>query len=732
MKNYRCVFGILMTVMVFFNSCDNPDNGTKNETPQELEIETVPLELFYLDENFTPSNTDTGTSAYLLNAGSKSEMLITSRESDDGVSVSFYLAEERISANINFNKGKFFPDWFIIDNNSDIIKGWFSAYNDETQTFDLTLNYDGTENIIPNIVLNKSILDMIPTNMGLTTSQFTRNRVTFISTLVLRTLDEQSSIFEIEPSASLSRSAFTTDYKLRTAFNLLANPTKSGLITNLVVLGTNFAVEKSGHNPGIVAVDLALNNALFIKDLLKCVMLWGAVGITAADPLTMAATPAMVRVAVWETTKLIVGHWDTIMAMKDGLAFWIDEMKKILLEINTPAAPLVQAVAQSDSSILISWNPVDGATAYSIKARKIFESTFYSLQDNMTGTSYTHTGLFPSTTYYYQVTASNSYGESQPSTASATTKEKQDPVALPPATPNAQAAAQSDSSILISWSAVEGATYFSIKVRNDSESAFTLLQDNITGTSYTHTGLSPATTYYYQVTARNGFGESQPSSASATTMEKQGASPTTPNAQAAAQSDSSILISWSAVEGATYFSIKVRNDSESAFTLLQNNITGTSYTHTGLSPATTYYYQVTASNSFGESQPSSASATTNEKQEPPPAPTTGIIRLTTTYNISSLIIAYYDNGQEHWYYFPPKQTTSSGYVWSQTLGPGEYKAKVSTEGSYGYNFSNIVPVTVVAGKVTQLKYIGALAFDCIVDDVDVEIVTSPGTIQPIP
>ena len=90
---------------------------------------------------------------------------------------------------------------------------------------------------------------------------------------------------------------------------------------------------------------------------------------------------------------------------------------------SAPSAPTgVSANATSSSSITISWNAVSGATSYTVY-RSTSRSGSFSSVGTTSSTSFTNTGLSANTTYYYKVTAANSYGTSgYSSTVSATTQ----------------------------------------------------------------------------------------------------------------------------------------------------------------------------------------------------------------------------------------------------------------------------------------------------------------------
>lgn len=82
---------------------------------------------------------------------------------------------------------------------------------------------------------------------------------------------------------------------------------------------------------------------------------------------------------------------------------------------------------------------------------------------------------------------------------------------VPDAPQNVSASAASQVQINLSWNSVSTATYYNIYRSTTSGSGFSLIAST-TSTSYSNTGLSSATTYYYKITAVNGNGASAYSS----------------------------------------------------------------------------------------------------------------------------------------------------------------------------------------------------------------------------
>ena len=262
---------------------------------------------------------------------------------------------------------------------------------------------------------------------------------------------------------------------------------------------------------------------------------------------------------------------------------------------SVPGVPAgVTATALSSSSIQVSWNSVSGASGYNVYAGTASENM--TQRGTPTTTSFTITGLTANTAYYIAVSARNASGEgSQSSPITATTNAA---INVPSAPTGVTATALSSSSIQVSWTAVSGASSYDVYYEVGS-STTKILAGNVTGTSYTHTGLQPSTTYWYNIKAKNSAGESDYSSYSYVTTSA--AVPSAPTGvTATALSSSSISVSWTAVSGAASYDVYYEVGS-SLTRILAGNTTSTSYTHTGLQPSTTYYYYIKAKNSAGES-----------------------------------------------------------------------------------------------------------------------------------
>ena len=272
------------------------------------------------------------------------------------------------------------------------------------------------------------------------------------------------------------------------------------------------------------------------------------------------------------------------------------------------ATTSVSANATSTTSITVTWTAAPGATLYTIYRSTSASGPFNVQAGTSVTTTFNNTGLTPSTTYYYEITASNAGGTSALSTppASATTKTAPPPPPVAPTTVSAMT--KSSSAIAVSWNAPVNATSYTIYRSTNSSGPFTTQVGTSASAAFNDTGLTPSTTYYYEITASDAGGTSALSTppASATTLPLPPSAPT--SVAANATSATSIAVTWTAAPGATSYTIYRSTNSSGPFTTQAGTSATGSFVDTGLSPSTTYYYEITATNPGGTSSLSSPPA----------------------------------------------------------------------------------------------------------------------------
>ena len=189
----------------------------------------------------------------------------------------------------------------------------------------------------------------------------------------------------------------------------------------------------------------------------------------------------------------------------------------------------LSASATSASQINLSWSSVAAPSGCSItydvyaqEGSGVTPSSSNLIATGLSAPSYTAAGLVASTTYSFVVTALDAAGQSSASApVSATTQAS---TVGPPAPPsNLGATATSNSGIQLTWqvSPTAGVVYNVYRSQTPSftPSASVRVASGVTSSSYTNSGLTPSTAYYFIVTATNSHGESGNSNqASATTL----------------------------------------------------------------------------------------------------------------------------------------------------------------------------------------------------------------------
>ncbi|MEW5766397.1 MAG: fibronectin type III domain-containing protein [bacterium] len=271
------------------------------------------------------------------------------------------------------------------------------------------------------------------------------------------------------------------------------------------------------------------------------------------------------------------------------------------LDIPPNAPSGLRATPNSSSQITLDWTDnSNNETGFKIERRTAATSFTEIGASSANVNQFIDTGLSPNTIYYYQVRAYNNAGNSGYSnTALATTND------VPPAPPgNLQAAAISDSRIDLFWADNSGNEDGFIIERGSAEGGpFSKVGEVDTGTTtYSNTGLTPRTTYYYRVKAYNGLGHSAPSNvANATTNDTFPAAPS--NLSLSDTGIYSLRLNWSDnANNETGFRIERKTAGGAYIPVAEIPAANTTtYLDTGLNPETTYTYRVRAYNGAGNS-----------------------------------------------------------------------------------------------------------------------------------
>jgi chitodextrinase len=306
-------------------------------------------------------------------------------------------------------------------------------------------------------------------------------------------------------------------------------------------------------------------------------------------------------------------------------------------DTGAPSAPAtLTATATSSTSAGLSWSASTddiGVLGYRIYRNGGQVGTSSS-------TSFSDTGLSPSTSYSYTVVAYDAAGNNSGTSPSAvvTTPAGSQPDTQAPTAPSTLTAiATSSSSVDLSWSAATdnvAVTGYRV-MRNGTQVGVT------SGTSYIDVGLTPSTTYTYTVVAHDAANNASAASPPATATTNAGGggdtqAPSAPSAlSATATGTSTVDLSWNAatdnvsVTGYRIF----RNGSQVGTT------TGTTFTDGGLTPATVYTYSLVAFDAAGNTSSPSGSATTTTQSPPDTqAPTTPAGVTATATSFSSIAL----------------------------------------------------------------------------------------------
>jgi fibronectin type 3 domain-containing protein/beta-glucanase (GH16 family) len=293
-----------------------------------------------------------------------------------------------------------------------------------------------------------------------------------------------------------------------------------------------------------------------------------------------------------------------------GTSVWSAEVSATPGTSTAPATPTGLAATPGNAQNALAWGTSSGATSYNLYRSTVSggEGTT-AYKTGLTSAAYADAGLTNGTAYYYTVAAVNSLGTSAQSSQVSGTPAASGSA---PAAPASLTATAGNALATLTWGASSGAsTYNLYRSTVAGGEGTTPYYTGISTTAYTNTGLTNGTTYYYMVAAVNSTGTSAQSGQVSATPAASGSAPAAPASLTATAGSALVMLNWGASTGATTYNLyRSTVGGGEGTTPFYTGISTTSYTNTGLTNGTAYYYMVAAVNSSGTStQSGQASAT---------------------------------------------------------------------------------------------------------------------------
>ena len=225
-----------------------------------------------------------------------------------------------------------------------------------------------------------------------------------------------------------------------------------------------------------------------------------------------------------------------------------------------------------------------------------------------TSTTYSVTGLTNGTPYWFRVAAVGTLSGATLTGNLATTTAAVTPYTTPSA-PTALAGTKGNGKVDLTWTAGSngGSVITGYRVQYSTDGSNWTTKTANTGSSlasYSVTGLTNGTPYYFQVSAINAAGSGPPTYIGTTPAPGDTVTPyTNPDAPTdftATPSNGAASLSWTAptnTGGKAITAYEVQRSTDgTTWTTLSSAITGTTYSATGLTNGTPYYFQVAALN----------------------------------------------------------------------------------------------------------------------------------------
>ncbi|MBS1963529.1 MAG: fibronectin type III domain-containing protein [Bdellovibrionales bacterium] len=257
-----------------------------------------------------------------------------------------------------------------------------------------------------------------------------------------------------------------------------------------------------------------------------------------------------------------------------------------------PTAPTNLVLTVSGNAPVLDWVAPNHYSSFSVYRASALAGP-YSIVATVPTPTYTDSGGPTGRNYYYVTANWGSY-----ETAATNTVDFRNGV------PITFTATPSSTNVALSWSAVTGASSYSVKRSTSSGGPYTVLNGANATTSYTDSAVVANTGYFYVISANFADGTVGQNTAEKGAMPGTGKVPS--GLTVLSTTSGTVALGWTPVPGAASYKVYKATALAGPYTLFASGITGTTKTVTGLSSGTTYYFKATSVVSGVESGQSAA------------------------------------------------------------------------------------------------------------------------------
>jgi fibronectin type 3 domain-containing protein len=376
--------------------------------------------------------------------------------------------------------------------------------------------------------------------------------------LVVNDVDAASSGLQLTPGDALIRSALVgLGYAVTTVEDAASSSTDAAG-KKLVVISRSVGSADVASKFDAVAVPVILNEGALFQEMRVC----------SADAATLGA----------QTTLTVANPSSPLAAGMSGAVVVVDQPASLTVGAALPSADVALVAAGGASQAAVFGYDTGAAlTSGTAPARRVV----FFLDDPGNGS--TATAQVTSDAGWQLFGAAVSW-------AAGTT-------GAVPGAPTSLAASAASGQVDLTWSGSLGATSYRVQRATSSGGPYSVIA-TVPGASFSDTGVSNGTTFFYVVSAVNSTGESGNSNEAAATP---GCTlPAAPGGVGALGASGQVTLTWTAVGNANSYRVKRSTTSGSGYATVASGVTTSAYVNTGLANGTTFFYVVSAVNSCGE------------------------------------------------------------------------------------------------------------------------------------